>query len=693
MTGTSCDAIDAALVSITGTGLETRVDLEAFASQPLGDLGSRLLELSRGKPHTAAEITRLRDELSARCLATLEQLPEVGEVTAIGIHGQTIYHQAPLSWQLLNPHPITHRFGVPVWFDFRGTDLAAGGQGAPITPLTDWVLYPSESGARAIINLGGFANFTWLPSRAGKREAQLETIAAGDICPCNQLLDDWARLLVGLPFDRDGALANSGRVAPVASAWGDQLDNLRREGRSLGTGDERVELAASESLSVPDQLRSLVDAIARTIRNALTDLAPATAWILAGGGVRNAALVAALTEYAREQGESVELSDRWGVPAHAREAMAMAMAAQLAEDGVPLTLSQVTGARFGGGSVRSGVAGCRVGSLPGRRLRDASFGGDSGSSQPASPLSTAEEMEPVGTEASHPRARHLEQRTTCELVEFLVREDATVQAAIEAGTESIQRAIDLIEPGFVRGGRLIYVGAGTSGRLGVLDASECPPTFGVSPERVQGIIAGGIEALVRSSEHREDEREGAIAELRALELGADDAVVGISASGRTPFVLGALDYAASLEPKPRTILVTAAGGNHHRTIDHVVELATGPEIIAGSTRLKAGTATKRVLNTISTVLMTRAGFVYDNLMVDLRATNQKLQDRALRIVETVTGRERHEALSLINRARYQVKPAIVMAALNIDFEAALDWLAERNGRLDELPNQEERHSG
>ncbi len=285
-------------------------------------------------------------------------------------------------------------------------------------------------------------------------------------------------------------------------------------------------------------------------------------------------------------------------------------------------------------------------------------------------------------ESRNPRTAELHRLDVAALVRVIQEEDRAVVAAVEAARPFLTALISAAEPGFVAGGRLIYVGAGTSGRLGVLDASEAPPTFQVPVGRVVGIIAGGEASLTRSSEGREDEADGATAALDALVLTAKDTIIGIAAGGTTPYVLGAIAHAKRVAPMSVTALITCSPVPKPAEADHLVLLATGPEVLTGSTRLKAGTATKLALNTISTALMVRAGKVYQNLMVDVRASNAKLRDRAARIVATLTGLARPEAFAALERAGGSVKVAVVMQRTSSSREQAEASLVAANGRLD-----------
>lgn len=290
----------------------------------------------------------------------------------------------------------------------------------------------------------------------------------------------------------------------------------------------------------------------------------------------------------------------------------------------------------------------------------------------------------VLTEHRNPRTMDLHSLSVAQCVQVIQREDRAVIAALEAAAPQIDAFLSAAEPGFVAGGRLVYVGAGTSGRLGVLDASEAPPTFQVEPGRVVGIIAGGDGALRKSSEGREDDPKGAWDELRSLELASMDCVIGIAAGGTTPYVHGVFEFLQTLSNKPVSALLTCSPIAKPRGADHLIVLETGPEVLTGSTRMKAGTATKMALNTISTVLMVRSGRVYENLMVDLRATNDKLKDRAARIVSTLTGLPRAESLELVSRAGESVKAAVVMHHHQVDRHGAEQLLETHHGRLERV---------
>ena len=288
------------------------------------------------------------------------------------------------------------------------------------------------------------------------------------------------------------------------------------------------------------------------------------------------------------------------------------------------------------------------------------------------------------TERRNPRSSTIDTASSLEIVDLIGDEDASVPGAVRQAREEIARLVDLIEAAFRAGGRLVYVGAGTSGRLGVLDAAECPPTFGTPPEMVVGIIAGGYPALVKSVEGAEDDVNAGIGEMDARRVGPDDVVVGIAASGTTPFVRAALGRAQALGARTGFVTCSDPPRLLLDTCDVTIVVAVGPEIVTGSTRMKAGTATKLVLNTLTTGAMIRLGKTYGNLMVDLRAWNDKLIDRSQRIVMETTGLGRDEARDVIKAADGKVKTAIVMARRRVSRDEAERLLEQHEGRLREI---------
>ncbi|MHB8840063.1 MAG: N-acetylmuramic acid 6-phosphate etherase [Gemmatimonadaceae bacterium] len=288
-------------------------------------------------------------------------------------------------------------------------------------------------------------------------------------------------------------------------------------------------------------------------------------------------------------------------------------------------------------------------------------------------------LDPRITEHRNPRTAEIDLASHEEIVAIMNAEDATVPTAVATQAAQIARAMQMAEETFRAGGRLFYVGAGTSGRLGVLDASECPPTFGVEPEMVQGIIAGGLPALTRAQEGAEDRPQGARDDLDLAGVRAGDFVIGIAASGTTPYVRAALEHGRAIGTRTAIVACSPPPPETLAAADVAIVVVTGPEVVTGSTRMKAGTATKLVLNTITTGAMIRLGKTYGNLMVDLQATNAKLEDRSERILREVCGVTRDEARVLLDDAGKSVKVAIVMQKLGVGRDEALRQLAEHGG--------------
>ena len=284
------------------------------------------------------------------------------------------------------------------------------------------------------------------------------------------------------------------------------------------------------------------------------------------------------------------------------------------------------------------------------------------------------------TERRNPTSAHIDSCTTLEMVTIMQQEDSKIAAAIQKILPDIARAIDETSLRLQEGGRLFYLGAGTSGRLGILDASECPPTYGTDPELVQGLIAGGIPAIFRAQEGAEDNPGLAVHDLKEHGFSAKDVLVGIAASGRTPYVIGGLKYARELGA-----LTIALACSEHAEIAALADIAltpvTGPEVVTGSTRMKAGTAQKLVLNMLSTGTMIKLGKVYGNLMVDVKASNKKLEERAIRIVMEGSGCERTEAEKALKGADGHAKLAILMVVAGVSAGEGKALLERTSGHL------------
>ena len=284
------------------------------------------------------------------------------------------------------------------------------------------------------------------------------------------------------------------------------------------------------------------------------------------------------------------------------------------------------------------------------------------------------------TEQRNSNSMHVDSLSALEIVQLMNKEDKQVPLAIEKCLPQIAQAVECIVAAFQQGGRLVYIGAGTSGRLGVLDASECPPTFGVSPEMVKGIIAGGERALRHPIEGAEDSKAQAVVDLQTIQFSSKDVLVGIAASGRTPYVIGALEYAKSLG----SVTVSIASNPNSamaNIVDIAIDTVVGPEVLTGSSRLKSGTAQKLVLNMLTTASMILMGKCYQNLMVDVQASNEKLKARAIRIVMQATDCDKALAEEILKQADQNAKLAIMMILSGLDRAQAEALLEKHHGKL------------
>ena len=290
------------------------------------------------------------------------------------------------------------------------------------------------------------------------------------------------------------------------------------------------------------------------------------------------------------------------------------------------------------------------------------------------------QLETLATEHRNPLSEHIDTIDTLSMLEIINREDKKIADAVEKILPQIAAAVDCIATRLKKGGRLFYLGAGTSGRLGILDAVECPPTYGTSPELIQGIIAGGYDAIFQAKEGAEDSEELAVADLKSRHLHATDILVGIAASGRTPYVCGGLRYAHSL--KAATIAIACSPDSPIAQIADIdLTVLVGPEVITGSTRMKAGTAQKMILNMLSSGAMIRLGKVFGNLMVDVKTSNKKLEERARRIVMDATGCTRTESVDALEKAHGRAKLAIFLLLSGESVENAKILLAEADGYI------------
>ncbi len=343
MTGTSCDGVDVALVSVKGHGLSMEPTFMEWKHLPWSDREKDTwLRACRGEKLSAEVWVRLAESAAQHHLQAIRSLPSYEKAELVVVHGQTVFHRPPYSWQLASLPTLAQSLNKDIVGDLRGADLAAGGQGAPITPLADWLFLRSSDHERFVINLGGFINLTYLPQNAG-----VDQVSGQDLCACNQLLDHYCQQKTGLAFDKDGRLAKSGSPAEnIAMNLVDILGKQGKQKHSLGSGDESSYLVEQllSSLAPPDALATLADAIARTVVRACSAQSKAPIELLiAGGGWNNLYLQERLIHHGKLCNMKVMASDDAGLPGEAREAAAMAVLGLLCRDRVPITITQVTG--------------------------------------------------------------------------------------------------------------------------------------------------------------------------------------------------------------------------------------------------------------------------------------------------------------------------------------------------------------
>ncbi len=675
MSGTSLDGVDACLVDVHGAGERLRFQVRHAATLPFPD-GLRAALDAQLRPETsavdalAALDTRIAVAFADAAIACAHAAGlAISAVDLIASHGQTLWHAPAGDWpatlQLGRGATIAVHTGVTTISDFRPADVALGGQGAPLVPYADRLVFGGRGGRVAAQNLGGIGNVTVLAGADGPT-------LAFDTGPGNMVIDALTAQVSGgaLTFDRDGRLAAEGRVdEALVAAWLAD-DAYLRVAPPKSTGRERYGAAFAERLATEASARgvsgndliatatawtaaTVADAYGRFVPGGLAGLEV----LVSGGGAANPTLMRMLAE--RLAPAHVATTAAAGVDPDFKEALAFALLGYQALHGRPNVLPDATGAS------QAWVLGSIT---PGRNFVRAIL-----APTPPAPGSTE-------TEQANPDSVGLDLLSPAESVDAMHEQDWAAVRAVGPAKPAIAALVAQAAAALRAGGRLFYVGAGTSGRLGVLDASECPPTFSVDPAMVRGIIAGGERALREAVEGAEDDAEAGRADLHACGARAGDVVVGISANGGAPYVRGALVAARGLGA--RTAIVTC---NPLRPEafepDHVVLLPTGPELVAGSTRLKAGTATKLALNMISTLTMVALGKVHDNLMVDVRVSNRKLQLRAERLVTRLTGLEAAAAAALLARADGRVKVAAVMHHQGASMEEAEAMLAQSGGFL------------
>ncbi len=710
ISGTSADGISTAVVRLEGAPPNLKWELLGHGDVPhAADLRGPIFASFRPETGTVDRLCSLNFALGrAFAAAALHAIAAAGltpdQVDLIGSHGQTVWHipdgPEASTLQLGEPAVIAEITGIPVVSNFRTRDMAAGGQGAPLASFLDKLLFAHPTLTRALQNIGGIGNVTYLPpppdplprpdGEGGvlpplpqRGMAGVGAEIAFDTGPGNMLMDYAAARITGgaWEYDRGGALAAEGQVnaAFLAELMTEPYLHLpapKTTGRELfgvQFGAQAWERAQGRGLNDHDIIATFTAFTARSIAQAYHDFLPRIPdeVIVSGGGAYNPTLMALLR---RDLAPARVLTTaEMGLPVEAKEAVAFAVMAYETWHGRPGNVPAATGARRAVilGNITPGDDRRRTqDEIPNPAPTPLRFG-DRYARDASSP------QYPV-TETRNPATAHIDTLPTLEMARLINQEDRRVAAAVEAELPAIARAIDAIAERMRRGGRLIYVGAGTSGRLGVLDASECPPTFSTPPEQVVALIAGGPRAITHAVEGAEDDDKTGQRDLAALGVGENDSVVGIAASGRTAFTLGAMR-----EARTRGALVISLACTAPSPMADLADIAiapvVGPEVITGSTRLKAGSAQKMTLNMLSTGVMIRLGKTFGDLMVDVRPTNSKLRARARRIVEDACGLSPKEAATLLERCDGEVKTTIVASLAGVPPAEARRRLAAADG--------------
>ncbi len=672
ISGTSADGIEAAVVELNGAPptLTWRLAKHLHVEHPQ-TLRNEILACVRPETGTVDRLCALNFALGeAFASAALQAIEAAGltpaQIDLIGSHGQTLWHipadmPNASTLQLGEPAVIAERTGITTIANFRTRDMAAGGHGAPLVAYVDTLLLSHPTLTRAAQNIGGIGNVTFLPPASNSQGDAPQQPFAFDTGPGNMLIDDAAsRATHGAwTFDRDGALAARGHIDETLLAElmrGPYLKQAppKTTGRELfgaQFGARVWEKAHARGLRDEDAIATLTAFTARSIAQAYHDFLPMPPdqVIVSGGGAHNPVLMAMLRDQLAPA--QVLCSDDLGLSSEAKEAIAFAALAYETWFGRPGNLATATGARHP----------VVLGSI----------------TPVYTQIPTATQ---TLTESRNPATENIDTLSTLDMVRLMNREDARVAVAVSAELGHIAEAIDRIAERMPSGGRLIYLGAGTSGRLGVLDAAEIPPTFNVAPDRVVALIAGGEDAIRRSIEGAEDDADAGARDVASLNVAEKDTVIGIAASGGTPYVLGGM-----AEAKRRGAFVVSVACNRPSPMEEQADLSiapfVGPEAITGSTRLKAGTAEKMVLNLISTGVMVRLGKTFGNLMVDVQPTNTKLRTRARRIIETACNVSATEAEELLVQCGGEVKTAIVTRLAHVPPGEARRRLAQAKGSM------------
>lgn len=666
MSGTSTDGLDVSLVEIYHTNNKFNINPLLFKSYPYSkELKSDLLkniDLDYAKLNEISDFNfKLGNYFADKVLEFIDEF-KITNIDLIGSHGHTFYHsikngKAVSTLQLGEPSVIAQKTGITTVADFRPADIAVNGEGAPLVPFFDQNFFKDKN--IVLQNIGGISNSGYI-SKNGD-------ILAFDNGPGNMIIDSAMKMITNgaLDFDNNGEIASTGNVN------NEFLDILldndyfsikppKSTGRELFGEHYSVKMfnkAKSLNLSDNDIVTTLTYFVSKTIsdsyKNFLEDIPQNV--IISGGGAKNESIKRFLKDLLPNT--KIETTDDYGLNSEAKESIAFALLAYCTVFGINNNLKSATGAD------KDVVMG-KI--CPGNNYRRIIL------------LEKQDTENKQLTEGNNILSQELDNLSPLDIVELMNQNDYQVVQCVDRAKDNIAKVMQNTIESFLNDGRLFYIGAGTSGRLGVLDASECPPTFKSPHEKVQGIIAGGNIALTTAVEGAEDSAEQGINDVVEKNISDKDIIVGISANGRANYVLEALKE--SKKRGAKTALITCNYFDKPEFIDDIIVISTGPEVLSGSTRLKAGTATKMVLNMITTGAFAKTGKVYGNYMVDLNVSNIKLKKRAVNIIKTITKVDDQKAEQFLNKAEGSVKTAILMIIKGIDsLNEAKDLLEKNNG--------------
>ena len=675
MSGTSLDGLDVALVEIYETRGNFHVTSKNFKTYEYDEiLKNKLLDNINPNKANLESISDINFELgdffAKKVLAFCSEFNiNSKNIDLIGSHGHTFYHnfkngKVLSTLQLADISLISQKTGITTVGDFRPADIAVNGQGAPLVPFVDYLLFKKYKKNIVLQNIGGISNFTFIPS-----DGNIDNLMAFDSGPGNMIIDSLIKKISNgkLAYDKNGDFAKKGNVNKNLLA--DLLNNPyfslkppKSTGREL-FGEEYsnnlFEKSMKDNITHEDLIATVTFFTAQTIydsyKNFLKKIPDEI--VVSGGGAKNLTLMNYLKDLF---GEKVEVStiDKYGITSDSKEAVAFAILAYCNVFGIPNNEKNATGAEKN--------------VVLGKIAPSDNF------SRVILKKNHEKEKNHESTEELNIMSEELDLLTPYEIVELMNISDYETISAIENSRNSIASVITKSIECILNKGKIFYIGAGTSGRLGVLDASECPPTFKTNPETVQGIIAGGSYALTNAVEGAEDVGENGRNDVKA-KVSKNDILIGISANGKAPYVIDALEEAKSIGAK--TALLTCNNIEKKDFIDDIIYLDIGSEVLSGSTRLKSGTVTKMVLNMITTGTFAKTGKVYGNYMIDLKVSNKKLKRRGLNIIKSITKCSEENAIELLEKAEGNVKNAILMQILQIDYLVSQDILEKNNGFL------------